>query len=108
MRSPETTTIPRPVQSEDYGVILARLERSVRQGDWGAVSALTEQMAGQRHPENLDALAERLRGLQSALVAARVARTRLVASLTRARAAAGFIHYGTIAARQEYGGPADF
>jgi hypothetical protein len=68
------------------------LEKSVRQGDWNTVSRLIRQLETAAVPSAPAALAERLRRLQTILVAARIGRAGLAVALSRARAAASFTH----------------
>lgn len=79
-----------PAPSPEPVDVLGRLEKAVRQGDWNRVATLTSQVADDRCLLTPEALADRSRRLHSVLVAARIARSRLVANLSRARACAGF------------------
>ena len=88
--------------------ILARLDMCVRQGDWSAVAGLTKRLGSDTFPMTPEALRERLRRLQNALVAARIARSNLAVRSGRVRAAAGFTHTRAGYARQEFGAPADY
>jgi len=88
--------------------ILSRLEKCVRQGDWNAAAGLKDELSADDFAATPEALAERLRRLQRALVAARVARANLGVSLGRVRAAARFSHSRRMPARQEFAVPADF
>jgi hypothetical protein len=76
----------------DDRVVLARLEESLRRADWHLVARLTDQLNAEVVSDVPEALTERLERLQNALVTARIARSRLAVSLSRARAAASFTH----------------
>jgi hypothetical protein len=76
----------------DDRVVLARLEESLRRADWHLVARLTDQLNAEVVSDVPEALTERLERLQNALVTARIARSRLSVSLSRARAAASFTH----------------
>jgi hypothetical protein len=97
-----------PIAPGEPGDILSRLETCVRQGDWAAVTRLKDQLPADDFPATAQAIAERIRRLQSVLIAARVARANLGVSLGRLRAAAQFAHSRRIPARQEFAAPADF
>jgi hypothetical protein len=75
----------------DARQVLGQMETSVRQGDWNAVARLTGVLSQLRLAGTHEELGEHRRDLQRVLVAARVGRAGLVVSLTRVRAAAGFL-----------------
>jgi hypothetical protein len=106
--SRESTTTPIPVRSPDDADVLSRFEKCVRQGDWNAVARLTDRLGSIGVPVTRAELGERLRGLQNALVAARVARAGLVVSMARLRAAARFTDSHSVSARQRLADPPDY
>jgi hypothetical protein len=89
--------------------LVNRLHEPARRGDWQDAVEMAALLPQQALPEDREGLAEHLRSLRAALIAAKASRADAVASLSRLNAAANFNNsaLGHEASRQEFGGPAD-
>jgi hypothetical protein len=89
--------------------LICRLEESARRGDWATAGNIAASLRGEAVPPTREGLAEYLRCLKKALIAAKTSRAHAAASLVRLNAAARFngTRMNFAASRQDPGEVAD-